>query len=425
MKTFWKNFGLKGVLPLLIFLASSVAIVIIHAATFYGYLEIAEKNRALHRESYLRHILTEAKILENTNAVKLGVSIKQRDDDNHVIFLSEKPLYPLHISQLNYSQLNQLIPKYAKDALFSIQLKNGKWLNYQVQLEPMYLITFVILLLSQLLQMIIMLGLLWYVWRFNHFSPLLDNFRKTAEQLGIDPRSVPLKVHGFSQVQAVANVMNQLQQRILDLVLRRNQLMASISHDLKTPITRLQLQLEFLKDQDHIKEITDELDEMSLLLKQLMYFAQSDPIKEKKNNLDLVSLLQTICDKFVAVGHNVNFHTSLNRAVFFGGSLSLKRAFTNIIDNGVKYGKSVNVLLEKKDNDYVITVDDDGNGIHPEEITKVFQPFYRSKISVDVKPGSGLGLAIAQEAIQAQQGEIKLINREDKGLRVIIRLKNA
>jgi len=415
-------------IPKLVISISLIVIVSVHLFAFGFYLLLAEKNRMLYRVSYIHHISDEAKLLTMIDKNQLLQAAHDLEDDEvdtnrHKITVSDTPTYPLQIQDISYTAINKIIPQHVRSANFSIQqAHDGKWINYQIQLEPLHSTTTSLVIFSQMMQILIFVSLFVYVWRFNKFSPLLKNFRFAAQQLGIEVRSYPTKKRGSSQIEAVSNAMKQLQQRIMDLVQRRNQLLACISHDLKTPITRLQLQLPFIHDANRAAAIEEELTEMNAMLNQLIQFAQHDPVTEKLVKLDLVSLLQSIADRTLQDAQETTLYTELTRAVIQGRSLALKRAFTNVVNNAAKYASKVIIHLEKNEHEYIIHVDDNGPGINPAEIDKVFIPFYRCQESKLEKHGSGLGLTITKEAIQTHHGKIVLHNRAEGGLRVSIYL---
>ena len=217
--------------------------------------------------------------------------------------------------------------------------------------------------------------------------------------------------------------MNQMQNKIQDLIRDRTQMLAAISHDLRTPITRIKLRLQLLADQKVGSLCVQDLDEMNEMIGSILDFSQSDAAKSKMSKLELVSLLATVCDDSVDMGFDVTFEPSAYRVPLMARKVSLKRALTNVIGNACRYASTVTVYLTKHAQRVVIEVCDDGPGIAKDEIQRVFEPFYRAEQSRNRNTGGvGLGLAVTRDIIRSHSGTIELINRKPKGLTVKIML---
>ena len=213
-----------------------------------------------------------------------------------------------------------------------------------------------------------------------------------------------------------------MQKRIQDLLQSRTQMLAAISHDLRTPITRLKLRAHSIKDENLQDKISHDLDEMESMIAETLVYAKEESNAEKKIKLDLNSLLQSLCDDMSALGFEVEFESDGKRIPFQGRPLAIKRALTNVIQNSVNYGQKANVKLSRHDKLIKIIIKDEGPGIPNEELDKVFEPFYRCERSRSRDfAGAGLGLPIAREIIHSHQGDITLKNRKKKSLKVTIR----
>ena len=144
---------------------------------------------------------------------------------------------------------------------------------------------------------------------------------------------------------------------------------------------------------------------------------------ENMERFDLNALLESLCDEMVDVGHAVHYESDIQRWPYFGRIGALKRAFSNLIENAIKYGSEAEVMLKRVDNGVQIKIIDQGPGIPEDQFEKVFAPFYRVDQSRSPKTsGTGLGLAVARDIVRAHGGDITLFNRELKGLIVLVML---
>jgi signal transduction histidine kinase len=219
----------------------------------------------------------------------------------------------------------------------------------------------------------------------------------------------------------VAKAFNAMQARIRRLIDDRTQTLAAVSHDLRTPITRLRLRTEFVGDRDLRRMIDGDLDEMERMIDSTLAFLRGAGGEESKA-IDIGSVLRTICDQAADAGHDVVLSGS-ERAALYGKPLAIKRAFSNLIDNAIKYGERARVSLVDGPNDLVVTIEDEGPGITECEQERVFDPFYRIEGSRSRETGgTGLGLTLARTVVRSHGGEIMLENRPNGGLRVVVSL---
>lgn len=332
------------------------------------------------------------------------------------MFLSSKPAFKKRWEINPNTHENFLEDRLVENAM-SFQIKKDFWLNYQ--LVPVY--TLYQLLVYLVLFDFLILGLyLFYLFSLQRFNLPLINFKNSAEKLGIDINARPTKIFGPKVVQEAADAMNKLQMRIKDLISIRTQMLAAISHDLRTCVTRLKLRAHFLPESPHLGKIYDDLSDMELMIEDILNFAGEDMIKEKKINFDIVVLLFSICEDFMDQNHPIHINSNCLRLTFFGRRLSFKRTFTNLIQNALKYAGEVWVDIHCADNIILINIEDNGPGIPQDELEQVFQPFYRSSRARETHVGSGLGLTIAYEVINAHNGTIQITNRDQGGLHVKI-----
>jgi signal transduction histidine kinase len=240
---------------------------------------------------------------------------------------------------------------------------------------------------------------------------------KAADRLGRDVLAPPVEITGPREVMAAANAFNRMQARIRRFIEDRTQMIAAISHDLRTPITRLKLRAEFIEDDEQRLKILADLDEMESMISSTLAFARDDSARETKVLVDLVGVLVDLCDQF-----RVAFDGPDELAMTLGAN-GIKRAFANLIENACKYGGGARVKLTTDDDHVSVTIDDDGPGIPVAELENVFAPFYRVESSRNRETGgTGLGLAVARSAVRANGGDITLANRQGGGLTVTVTL---
>jgi signal transduction histidine kinase len=250
----------------------------------------------------------------------------------------------------------------------------------------------------------------------------LRSLAAAADRIGIEFAAPAAAETGPREIRHVAKAFNGMQARIRRLIDDRTQTLAAVSHDLKTPITRLRLRAEFVGDSDLRRTIEGDLDEMERMIDSALAFLRGDVSGEPIRTVDIGSVLKTICDQAADAGHEVDL-ASTERVALVCRPLAIKRALSNLIDNATKYGKRARVSLTDSASELVLTIDDDGPGIAQDEQDRVFDPFYRIEGSRSRETGgTGLGLTLARTVIRAHGGDITLRNRDAGGLRVLVSL---
>jgi signal transduction histidine kinase len=259
-------------------------------------------------------------------------------------------------------------------------------------------------------------------WAVRRLTRPLSLFAEAAERLGKDVYAPPLPLTGPTELRQAAQAFNLMQERLLRLIDARMQMVAAISHDLRTPITLLKLRAEFVDNEDERARMLATLDEMEAMVASTLSFARQDALKEPSRLVDLGALLTSLCDDLVDAGMAVECGP-LGKLPYRCRPLALKRAFLNLVQNAVKYGIRARVGLHPAEHAIEVVVDDDGPGLADEEIAKVFTPFYRVEGSRNADTGGvGLGLSVASSIIHAHGGEIVLSNRAEGGLRATVTL---
>lgn len=304
--------------------------------------------------------------------------------------------------------------------LLATQLADGSWAHFKVAIPDVHPSGTLHLILSTTLMAaaIILLAFI----SVRALTAPLGALSRAAERLGVDMTSPPLPETGPREVRQAAHAFNGMQNRIRKLISDRTQMLAAISHDLRTPITRLRLRREFVEDDEQRAKMLSDLAEMEAMIASALAFIREDTAKEEARRVDLAALIGTICDDLWDAGADIQLEPG-PPAPLLCRPLALKRAFTNLLDNAVKYGGRARVSLVKQDGHLRVDIEDDGPGIPEDLREKVFSPFYRIESSRNRETGgTGLGLTVARSVIGAHGGDIELHDRPGGGLRVSVKL---
>jgi signal transduction histidine kinase len=230
---------------------------------------------------------------------------------------------------------------------------------------------------------------------------------------------------GPREVRALAVAFNDMQRRIGRLIDDRTQALAAVSHDLKTPITRLRFRIEDVAEPEARASIAADLDEMERMLDQTLAYLRGDRADEEIKQIDIVAILGTIVDDATDRGRSVALGGATNVSVP-GRRLALKRAFGNLIDNAIKYGRQAEIVVEDRPETVIVSIRDQGLGIAPEDFERALAPFVRLEPSRNQETGGfGLGLTIANAIIEGHGGSMSFANHVDGGLVVSVSLPKA
>lgn len=243
---------------------------------------------------------------------------------------------------------------------------------------------------------------------------------QVAEDFGKGIDNKDFKPYGSSEVRKAAIAFVKMKERIQRQISERTQMLAGVSHDLRTPLTRMKLQATMLPDPQEQKELLADIDEMEKMLDGYLSFVSGEG-GEKATFVDMNELILSILNKFRNQNAMIRYKTNDQVSAIQGREQALKRAVTNIIANAFKYGKTVSVDLESNNRKMEIVVDDDGPGIPEDKREEVFKAFYRLEGSRNKETGGvGLGLSIAKDVITSHGGKIELQDSPIGGLRVLI-----
>ena len=257
-------------------------------------------------------------------------------------------------------------------------------------------------------------GLTWVAVRLA-VRPIIQ-LGEAARELGQDFHRPPLPVKGSQEVRAATEAFNTMQTQLLQHMSERTRILAAISHDLQTPITRMRLRAEMIDEDPLRAKFQNDLDDMQTLVKEGLELAKSLETTEAACAIDLNALVQALVGDAQEMGWSVTLEGQVTQS-YTGHLNGLRRALWNLVSNGIKFGQAVQLTLAENSTHFLIQVHDQGPGIAPEEMDKVFEPFYRAEHSRNRDTGgTGLGLSIARNLIQAQGGEITLANADAGGL---------
>ena len=250
----------------------------------------------------------------------------------------------------------------------------------------------------------------------NQTRPI-TNLARAAERFGKGEIIEEFKPSGALEIRQAGHEFDKMRKRILRHLNQRSEMLSGISHDLRTPLTRMKLQIAFIKDKDLAKKLTEDINEMEKMLNEYLQFTSSSYM-EKDEEFNLSQLIEEVISKY----GNKNILQDLVPRVYFSGRKNLiNRCLNNIIDNALKYANKVEIKLNKKNTNLFIIIDDDGPGIPSKEHENVFKPFYKiDKGRADSKSSVGLGLSIASDIVRSHGGNIMLEKSKMNGLRVKI-----
>ncbi len=258
------------------------------------------------------------------------------------------------------------------------------------------------------------------IWGVRYITRSIRRLGRAAERVGRGETAL-VPVLGSHEEQLTAEAFNNMQLRIQRYLGDREKLFASISHDLKTPITRLRLRAELLDDDTTRDAFNRDLEDLDLMVKGALQSVSDTDIHENQTAVDISRLLQYFAEDAKIAGKKL--HISGSKVThFIGRPLALKRCIGNLLDNAFHYGTLVKIRLSLTEKHLFIEINDNGPGIQETDINKVFQPYTRIQPQQGHADGMGLGLSIARNIARAHGGDIELSNLKPKGLKVSLRL---
>ncbi len=252
----------------------------------------------------------------------------------------------------------------------------------------------------------------------NQTRPII-NLARASEKFGRGEDVGEYRPSGALEIRQAGYEFERMRKRIIRHLNQRSEMLSGISHDLRTPLTRIKLQLAFIKDKQLSSKLSQDVIEMEKMLNEYLQFSKNRS-SEKGEKFNLSKLLEDTIKKY----NNKNILTEITQNILFHGKKTLIiRCISNILDNSLKYGKNIKVSLKKSSNNIILLIDDDGPGIPKTEYENVFKPFYKiDKSRSETKSSVGLGMSITSDIIQSHGGNIKLQKSILKGLQVRITL---
>ena len=261
------------------------------------------------------------------------------------------------------------------------------------------------------------------LWVARVLTAPLSSFAEAAESFSLNGAAPPLPERGPEEIRSVAKALNRMRERITALIDDRTKMLAAISHDLRTPITRMRLRSEFIEDEAHRSHMLGDLDQMRSMLESVLSFLRNDRRLESMTLVDVATTLQLVVDQFGDMGHKVTYVGPEHAAATLRPD-DLHRSITNLVENAVRFAAEITIHLKVSPDTVTIDIEDDGPGISDAHKDVMLEPFVRGDDArnMDETAGFGLGLSIARSIVLAHGGELSLNDRQPHGLIVRIQL---
>ena len=430
------NLG-KKILPkrlfyrsLLIVALPIIILQIIITIVFFDSLWI-KANKGMTR-ALVSEVKTIYKIYQSNQIAKEEILEIYNKNFDFVVRLQENEIFPTQIPERWYSPMDRSLRRelksafpdsywfdttsYKKTVYLKIKYKNGSLQIFfpKDKIAPSSARIFALWITFPGLLLIFIA----IVFLKNQTRPIV-NLAKAAEKFGKGEYIKEFRPSGAKEIRQAAYEFDKMRKRITIHLNQRSEMLSGISHDLRTPLTRLKLQLSLLKQQDLAKKMSDDIEEMERMLNEYLEFSRNKK-NEDTEKINIENLIVDVVKKY----ENKQIITSCEKNLEISiRSNSIKRCLTNLIDNGLSFGKKIEISSKKINDNIIILVDDDGPGIPEKEYENVMKPFYRiDKSRGQNKSGVGLGLSISNDIIRSHGGNIHLDKSPLNGLRVKISL---
>ena len=297
----------------------------------------------------------------------------------------------------------------------SMRLQDGQWLNLQAGLLDRPAGWGLYVVLSLILSAAVMI--LVVVVALRRITRPLRALTRASEAYGRGEKDIDLSESGPEDMRRTISAFNRMRERLDRYVRDRTQMLAAVSHDLRTPVTTLRLRAEFIDNPEIQAKILETLDDMTAMIEAILAYTREESAREDTRRLDLAAVLQCLCADLADQGYDIAYDGP-ERLEISARPLALKRAFANLMENAVRYGKRAQVALECAPDGLTILIDDEGPGIAAELRERVFEPFFRVEASRSADTGGiGMGLAIARSVLRGHGGDITLEESPKGGLR--------
>ncbi len=306
----------------------------------------------------------------------------------------------------------------------SIQFADGQWLNFAEPMIP----PGPVLSPASLPLYAIVAGLVvaMSVWSLRTLTAPYRMMESAVKRIGEDLKSPPLDESGSREIRAAARAVNTMQARLRAYVEDREQLAAALAHDLRTPITRMRLRLELLRNSAVRTALAADLADVEAIASSVIDFATFEVTEEKTERVDLLSLVESVADRYAETATLDDSAVHARELVCEARPVALRRCITNLVQNAITYGSRAHLKLTHADRFVVLSIRDEGPGIPQAKLDAVFSPFVRLEPSRSRETGGlGLGLTIARNIARAAGGDIVLANHPESGLLAELRLPLA
>ena len=352
---------------------------------------------------------------------KMDVIYKKDTDLNPLSFRPQRGILPRRLQQ-SLEELERPffydLSNLEKGAAIAIQLNNDL-LIISVHKDRLYNESAFVFLLWMFFASLILL-LLSYLFMKGQIRPL-KRLAIIAETLGRGLDAPELKVSGSLEIRQTTNAFNQMRTRIKRFLKQRTDMLAGVSHDLRTPLTRMKLQLSLMKDDDAKKELEFDIKEMTAMLNSYVSFVRGET-PETIENIQLNNLIKNICQNLDREKYEIT-ETYSRKIDTSGRPLQIKRAIQNILDNARRYASKIQIDVSANNDECFISISDNGPGIPEKNYEDVFKPFFTLDPSRNKMKGeSGLGMTISRDIIRSHGGDIKLSPSSIGGLKTVINL---
>ena len=355
------------------------------------------------------------------NDFKMDVIFKKDTDLNPLSFRPQRGILTRRLQQ-SLEELERPffydLSNLEKGAAIAIQLNNDL-LIISVHKDRLYNESAFVFLLWMFFASLILL-LLSYLFMKGQIRPL-KRLAIIAETLGRGLDAPELKVSGSLEIRQTTNAFNQMRTRIKRFLKQRTDMLAGVSHDLRTPLTRMKLQLSLMKDDDAKKELEYDIKEMTAMLNSYVSFVRGET-PETIENIQLNNLIKNICQNLDREKYEIT-ETYSRKIDTSGRPLQIKRAIQNILDNARRYASKIQIDVSANNDECFISISDNGPGIPEKNYEDVFKPFFTLDPSRNKMKGeSGLGMTISRDIIRSHGGDIKLSPSSIGGLKTVINL---
>lgn len=367
--------------------------------------------------SLFRLLGNEKNNLEIKKELKYLSSFKTSIGKHNVEFsIDSKPLYSEYTPKFkSVDDIKKYFEKISADDLCISYKVGNKWLNYCATTKD-NLYTKIYLL--SIVNVCIIILILAHIQAMVKLILPLKHFQQQSLQAGQSLQYNPIHSNSINIIKQTASTLNYMQQRMIKALHDKTKILGFISHDLRTPLTRIKMRLQLLKFEN--SKVYKDINEMQKMIDSIMNYSRDDICNlEHPKKINLISLINSIINDYYDMNKSINFNTNIQHIILSIQELNFKRAIVNIVDNAFKYSDKVDINLVKTTEFIIISIIDNGPGVPNDLLDKLSQPFFQKDKNM---PGMGLGLTITKEIIQMLNGYLFFTNIPEGGLCVEIKI---